>query len=46
MTSSSQENIMKPTQLGAPLLLKSTQLDAPLLMESFPMIPRAQQEIL
>jgi hypothetical protein len=37
---------MKPTQLGAPLLLKSTQLDAPLLMESFPMIPRAQQEIL
>jgi hypothetical protein len=35
MTSSLRENIMKPTQF-----------DAPLLMEGFPMIPRAQQEIL
>jgi hypothetical protein len=46
MTSSLQENIMKPTQLGAPLLMKSTQLDALLLTEGFPMIPRAQQKIL
>ncbi len=44
MTSSPQENIMKPTQLGAPLLMKSTQLDALLLTEGFPMIPRAHSK--
>jgi hypothetical protein len=36
MNSSPQENIMKPTQLGASLLMKSTQLDALLLTEGFP----------